>query len=272
MNEHPCYGIFSTSPDKRSHRHWFENGRLMPTCQRCGTPIDEKHKEVGPVSWEPPRLVERFTKPAMSGDPKGLREAAIVCGYCRAEFPDNIAYHIHAVSMHDARIPADRQRKVILHLTKDLTPATTPAEGEEPTVTLLPSEFSRIMTENAAARSTPGAGISEARERIAREVLAKIVEADDAVSGARPTSPLGKTTAYYIRDGQGTSVTAWQAIRAMLDFATTPALSEPEQRGGDSKALAEARKRLATTRACLDCNADDVRRWMDTVAFLEEFA
>lgn len=51
---HPCWGIFATSPNKRSHRHWFANGKLMPTCERCGTEIDREHKEVGPVCWTPP--------------------------------------------------------------------------------------------------------------------------------------------------------------------------------------------------------------------------
>ncbi|MBB4856978.1 hypothetical protein HNO88_000275 [Novosphingobium chloroacetimidivorans] len=54
ISEHPCHGLFRTAGDKLSHRHWFQNNQLMPTCERCGTPIDREHNEVGPVSWTSP--------------------------------------------------------------------------------------------------------------------------------------------------------------------------------------------------------------------------
>lgn len=53
ITEHPCHGLFSTAGDRLTHRHWFRDNALMPTCERCGTPIDREHKEVGPVSWTP---------------------------------------------------------------------------------------------------------------------------------------------------------------------------------------------------------------------------
>lgn len=36
--------------------------------------------------------------------------------------------------------------------------------------------------------------------------------------------------------------------------------------------IAEARKNLALTQGCLDCNADDERRWADTIRWLEGLA
>jgi hypothetical protein len=53
ISEHPCHGLFRTAGDKLSHRHWFWKDQLMPTCERCGTPIDRQHNVVGPVSWTP---------------------------------------------------------------------------------------------------------------------------------------------------------------------------------------------------------------------------
>lgn len=72
-------------------------------------------------------------------------------------------------------------------------------------------------------------------EERAREVLASIVEEDDRNGCVRPISPLGKSTAYYIRDGQGARITAWQGIRAMMQFATP---SRDEEGSVDREAIA----------------------------------
>jgi hypothetical protein len=61
IREHPCHGLFATAGDKLSHRHWFQDDQLMPTCERCGTPIDRNHKEVGPICWEPEKRREVIT-------------------------------------------------------------------------------------------------------------------------------------------------------------------------------------------------------------------
>jgi len=36
--------------------------------------------------------------------------------------------------------------------------------------------------------------------------------------------------------------------------------------------IREARKALRLTEGCMECNADDVQRWRDTVAWLESLA
>jgi hypothetical protein len=61
ISEHPCHGLFSETGDNLTHRHWFQANELMPTCERCGTPIGRDHKETGPVSWEPEKRREVVT-------------------------------------------------------------------------------------------------------------------------------------------------------------------------------------------------------------------
>jgi hypothetical protein len=58
MVTHPCWRLSSS---RRSHRHWFQDNAVMPTCERCGTLIDREHKEVGPVCWEPEKRREIVT-------------------------------------------------------------------------------------------------------------------------------------------------------------------------------------------------------------------
>lgn len=50
IEDHQCW---RPRLGRLSHRHWMRDGKLMPTCERCGTPIDREHKETGPVSWVP---------------------------------------------------------------------------------------------------------------------------------------------------------------------------------------------------------------------------
>lgn len=73
ISDHPCHGLFTTAGDRLTHRHWFQGGDLMPTCERCGTLIDRHHKEVGPVSWEPEKRKEIIT----SQDRYELSQAAM---------------------------------------------------------------------------------------------------------------------------------------------------------------------------------------------------
>jgi hypothetical protein len=97
-------------------------------------------------------------------------------------------------------------------------------------------------------------------EARAREVLAAIVEADEAANGARSTSPLGKSTAYYIRDGQGASITAWAAIRAMLAYQ-----SEAPAQGmsGDLHAILAGAHKVATGQ--VNDNGYEIKQRLDTV-------
>lgn len=61
ISEHPCHGWFTSAGDRLTHRHWFQDGELMPTCERCGTGIDREHKETGPISWGPEKRREVIT-------------------------------------------------------------------------------------------------------------------------------------------------------------------------------------------------------------------
>jgi len=65
----------------------------------------------------------------------------------------------------------------------------------------------------------------------------------------------------------------YQAVRAALAAAPTiPATGHAATEKTLSDVLDEARISLRVTDACLECNADDVQRWHDTIAWLESLA
>lgn len=113
----------------------------------------------------------------------------VVCGYCRAEFGNWNAYHLHAVMAHDARIPPLEQRSVILA-----------ALNTPPFV------------------SSPGAGISKA----------PIVEALDALKWANDRlRECGKHVDFTLGMCMTLSDSERREAAARDILATTPARSQP---------------------------------------------
>lgn len=62
-----------------------------------------------------------------------------------------------------------------------------------------------------------------------------------------------------------------QGLAHALDLIAT--LSTPTEDARERvKVLEEARRNLRLTQGCLECNADDERRWMETITWLESLA
>lgn len=151
----------------------------------------------------------------MSADPKGLREAVE-----RLERRDvHDGYDAGGNYIWEDFVRLDDVRRLIAALT----PATTPAASPPYTKGFAESETGSDLTQN----STPGAGINEAREAID---WLKVSREHEQFALKGPW--IGVQTPHYALSGlfkaMGDEIAALRKA-----FATTPALSEPEQRGGE---------------------------------------
>lgn len=61
-------------------------------------------------------------------------------------------------------------------------------------------------------------------------------------------------------------------IRALTLPVEPEAKGEGMREAGVSFVIGEARKTLALVQGCMECNADDERRWMETIQWLERLA
>jgi len=71
-----------------------------------------------------------------------------------------------------------------------------------------------------------------------------------------------------IREGAVALIETDIAIAAILSADTI----RQEEGKTLSHAIKQAKQNLALTQGCMECNADDVQRWRDTVAWLEGLA
>ncbi len=250
LSEHPCHGLFATAGDRLTHRHWFQDDKLMPTCERCGTPIDRDHKETGPVSWEPEKrreivtLQDRYalSRAAMTAAGEAQGRAATVeetLSFLRNLSGRDIGVHEAATDIVEARerlgyAVYDRRdlwERLTLALAATPAPSTVSGSGERAREVEQAVQRIQMWMDDEHRTLSPGeVGAELAYDDVTTVVLAALAASrpTDAGAGLRDALKPFAALARYMAGKHGT-VIGWNDDRVTYeDFRNAAAvLSTP---------------------------------------------
>ena len=95
---------------------------------------------------------------------------------------------------------------------------------------------------------------------------------DEIMEALRPMRALSKDKSDCTRDEEKVKAARIAGAEKFAALATPPAPNDDLRAAERQRIIGEARRNLALTQGCMECNGEDERRWQETIEWLEKLA